>query len=90
MADCSERKLTICAKLNASHKLEVTVGDTGPGIAEEIAARLFDPFLSTKAEGIGLGLSICRTIAEAYGGSISVRSIPRQGTAFDVVLPLAT
>ena len=88
--ECSRRKLMLCAKINSSHKLELTVGDTGPGIAPEIAKRLFEPFVSTKAEGIGLGLAICRTIAEAYGGRISVRSMPRQGTVFDVVLPLGT
>ena len=86
---CSQRKLSLCAKVNANHKLEITVSDTGPGISPEITARLFEPFVSTKAEGIGLGLSICRTIVEAYGGHISARSVLGQGTAFDVVLPLA-
>ena len=85
---CAQRKLSLCAKVNANHKLEITVSDTGPGISPEIAARLFEPFVSTKAEGIGLGLSICRTIVEAYGGHISARSVLGQGTAFDVVLPL--
>lgn len=88
--ECSQRKLMLCAKLNANNTLELTVSDSGSGIAPEIAERLFEPFLSTKAEGIGLGLSICRTITEAYGGRISAQSIPRQGTAFDVVLPLGT
>jgi PAS domain S-box-containing protein len=88
--NCVERKLKLCALVNANHKLEITVSDTGPGIAPEIAARLFEPFVSTKAEGIGLGLSICRTIAESYGGYLSARSVPGQGTAFDVFLPLAT
>jgi two-component system sensor kinase FixL len=85
-----QRKLNLCAKLNTNHKLQITVSDTGPGIAPEIAARLFEPFVSTKAEGIGLGLSICRTIAEAYGGRISVRSMARQGSIFYVFLPPGT
>ncbi|MFZ4700356.1 MAG: ATP-binding protein [Candidatus Methylumidiphilus sp.] len=86
--ECSQRTLMISAKLTGNHKLEFTVSDTGPGIAPEIAARLFEPFVSTKSDGIGLGLSICRTIAEAYGGEISARTMTRQGTAFDVILPI--
>jgi signal transduction histidine kinase len=88
--DCTRRKLVLGAKLNQMRDLEITVSDTGPGIAPEIATRLFQPFVSTKADGIGLGLSICRSIAEAYGGHISVRSMLRQGTAFHVVLPTGT
>jgi PAS domain S-box-containing protein len=88
--DCVERKLSLCAKLASKQKLQLAVGDTGPGIAPEIAARLFEPFVSTKAEGIGLGLSICRTIADAYGWHIAVRSIARQGTLFFVDLPVGT
>jgi signal transduction histidine kinase/GAF domain-containing protein len=88
--DCAQRKLSLRAKLTGKHKLQLTVGDTGPGIAPEIAARLFEPFVSTKAEGIGLGLSICRTIADAYGWHITVRSTDRQGTLFYVVLPVVT
>lgn len=85
--ECPQRKLIVCANLTTNHRLKMTVSDTGLGIAPEIAEHLFEPFISTKAEGIGLGLSICRTITEAYGGHISVRSMPRQGTAFEVVLP---
>jgi PAS domain S-box-containing protein len=90
VSECAQRKLRLGAKLNQKREVEITVSDTGPGIAPEIAARLFQPFVSTKADGIGLGLSICRSIAEAYGGHISVRSMLRQGTAFHVVLPTGT
>ena len=48
----------------------ITVADTGPGIAPEIAEHLFQPFVTTKANGMGVGLSICRTIIEAHGGRI--------------------
>ncbi|MFM8331339.1 MAG: PAS domain S-box protein [Candidatus Methylumidiphilus sp.] len=88
--ECHWRKLMLNAKLNTNHKLDITISDTGPGIDPELAKRLFEPFFSTKSDGIGLGLSICRSIAEAYGGSISVQSIPRQGTVFYVVLPLGS
>ncbi len=86
--ECSERKLLLRARLTSAQKLEITVSDTGPGIAPEIAKHLFEPFHSTKPEGIGLGLSICRTITEAYGGHISVQSMPRQGTVFSVAWPM--
>ncbi len=85
---CKQRKLMVGAKPVGNHKLEITIGDTGPGIAPEITARLFEPFVSTKAEGIGLGLSICRTITEAYGGRISIRPMDGPGTMFVLNLPI--
>ena len=84
----AQRKLMIGARLVGGEKLEITVSDTGPGIAPEIAARLFEPFVSTKTEGIGLGLSICRTITEANGGSISTRPMDGPGTRFEVIMPI--
>ena len=85
--ECIQRKLSLDARLNANHKLEIMITDTGPGIAPEVASRLFEPFVSTKPEGIGLGLSISRTITEALGGRISVQSMTGLGTTFLVVLP---
>ena len=84
----TQRKLSLEAKLNANRKLEIIITDTGQGIAPEIATRLFEPFVTTKPEGIGLGLAISRTIAEALGGRISVRSMVGLGTTFEVILPL--
>ncbi|ADM09536.1 two-component oxygen-sensor histidine kinase [Parvularcula bermudensis HTCC2503] len=52
------------------HYVTVDVTDNGPGVAQDVAARLFEPFQSTKAEGLGIGLSICRTIAENHGGEL--------------------
>ena len=88
-ADCIQRKLGVGAKLNANNQLEITVTDTGHGIAPEVATRLFEPFVSTKPDGIGLGLAISRTIVEALGGHISARSGEGQDTTFEVILPLA-
>jgi two-component system sensor kinase FixL len=48
--------------------IEIAVADSGPGLAKEVSTRLFDPFFSTKSNGMGLGLSICRSIIEAHGG----------------------
>src|SRR5207244_3396657 len=63
------------------------VADTGPGIAPEIAPRLFTPFASTKPTGTGLGLSICRRIAVEHGGEIAGRNRPEGGAELEVVLP---
>jgi signal transduction histidine kinase len=67
----------------------VSVLDRGSGIPEEIRARVFDPFFSTKGEGTGLGLAITRHIVEAHGGSIECAPRDGGGTAFRVALPIA-
>lgn len=69
--------------------LQISVCDTGPGVPETIRNRLFDPFFSTKANGLGLGLSICRAIAERHGGQIYAVNNPGDGATFHVSLPLA-
>jgi two-component system sensor kinase FixL len=66
--------------------VEVQVYDTGAGLAPEVLERLFQPFMTTKAEGMGVGLSICRTIIEAHGGEISARNRPEGGAVFRFTL----
>jgi signal transduction histidine kinase len=68
-------------------RLSLCVLDNGPGIDPETAKRLFEPFFSSKPDGMGLGLSICRSIAEAHGGSLSVGDAPERGAAFCIHLP---
>lgn len=63
------------------------VADTGPGIAPELAERLFQPFVTTKQTGMGLGLSICRDIIEAHHGRLASAPRPEGGTLFRVSLP---
>jgi signal transduction histidine kinase len=67
--------------------LHLTVGDTGPGIADEVAGRLFTPFATTKPTGTGLGLSISRRILEEHGGSIAAGGRPGGGARFTITLP---
>jgi two-component system sensor kinase FixL len=67
----------------------VSVSDTGSGISEEVWGRLFEPFMTTKKEGLGVGLSICRTIVEAHGGSIWAENNEGPGATFAFTLPLA-
>ncbi|XLM19788.1 ATP-binding protein, partial [Chromobacterium piscinae] len=65
------------------------VRDTGRGITPDLLEVLFHPFFSTKPHGMGLGLSICQTIVEQYGGLISAENIPASGACFRIELPLA-
>ena len=69
--------------------VEFSVSDTGPGIAPAVAARLFTPFFTTKAEGMGLGLSLCRTVVEQHGGQLVFGPRPGGGTVFRFTLPMA-
>jgi two-component system, LuxR family, sensor kinase FixL len=66
----------------------ISVTDTGPGLASEVAGQLFQAFISTKSSGMGLGLSICRTIIEAHGGRIGAEAGPEGGTCFWFTLPV--
>jgi len=67
----------------------VTVDDRGSGISEDVRARIFDPFFSTKGEGTGLGLAITRQIVEAHGGTITCSPREGGGTTFKIALPIA-
>ena len=69
--------------------LEVAVIDTGSGISEEIMDKIWTPLFTTKEKGMGFGLAICRKIAEAHGGSITVESDVGTGTRFKLTLPLS-
>jgi len=80
-------KLTITSK-ESNGNCEMTFIDTGEGMEEEIIEKLWNPLFTTKAKGIGLGLSICKRIVEAHGGTISVKSRPGEGTAFTISLPI--
>jgi two-component system sensor kinase FixL len=69
--------------------VEAWVGDTGPGLPATVAERLFQPFVSTKRNGMGIGLSICRSIIEAHRGELRAEPNPGGGTVFRFSLPLA-
>jgi two-component system sensor kinase FixL len=87
MQDAPVRELVIGSRARPAEGLvEITVADTGTGLAPEVAAQLFQPFVTTKRNGMGVGLSICRTIVEAHGGKIAARSKPGEGTTFTFTL----
>ncbi len=81
------RLLQIKASVDQS-MMVVSVIDQGHGIEQHVAERLFSPFFSTKAEGMGMGLSICRTAIEFHGGQLNHRPNPGGGTIFSFTLPL--
>jgi len=90
MEQCPSRRLSVrTARLNGT-MVEVSVTDSGPGIPPEMQDRLFEAFASTKDDGMGLGLSICRTIVEAHGGRITAEPATGGGTTFRFTLPKAT
>jgi two-component system sensor kinase FixL len=86
LAESSRRDLKISTSRVADGMLEVAVADTGPGIAEDIASQLFQPFVTTKRQGMGVGLSISRTIVEGHGGRLWVERTPGGGATFKFTL----
>jgi PAS domain S-box-containing protein len=89
MEASERRELTVETHLPDKRRVEIRVADTGPGISPEIAERLFQPFVTSKKEGMGLGLSICREIVEAHGGRLATEPNAPTGTVFSVMLPAA-
>ncbi len=89
MAHSQRKDLVISVERGEDDMVLVRVADTGPGISPEVADRLFQPFVTSKAQGMGVGLSICRTIIEAHGGRIWVEAREEGGAVFSFTLPLA-
>jgi two-component system, LuxR family, sensor kinase FixL len=89
MENAAPKHLIIRARSFGDDQVEVSIEDTGPGIAPELQQSLFQPFTSTKAQGMGLGLSICRTIVEAHDGRLTMESPEAGGTIFKFTLSRA-
>jgi two-component system, LuxR family, sensor kinase FixL len=90
MEQSTRRELVIASSLREEHLVEVSVADTGSGISPEIAGQLFQPFITTKPYGMGVGLSISRSIVEAHGGQITIEPNPDGGTVFRFTVPGVT
>ena len=84
------RELLISTETNASDGVLVAVRDSGPGLASASLERIFDAFYTTKASGMGMGLSICRSIIEAHRGRIWAEENVPQGVTFQFTLPGGT
>ncbi len=87
MQASARRELVISTAAAPDDLVEVTVADSGSGIAPEIAGKLFERFVTTKQHGMGVGLSISRTIVESHGGRIAVEPNPEGGTIFRFTIP---
>jgi signal transduction histidine kinase len=87
-AQARKREINIRTSRSGSHA-EITVSDTGPGIAAEELKNVFNPFFSTKPQGMGMGLAIARSITEAHRGTISAENQVAGGALFTIKLPIA-
>src|SRR5262249_32871770 len=87
MKGCERRVLTVSTRLTGANMVEVRVADAGPGLSPTIRAQLFEPFVTTKVHGLGVGLSISRVIVEAHDGRLRAEDNPGGGTIFRFTLP---
>ena len=85
--DDRTRTLRVKSAASDPEGILITVEDTGPGIDPEDVDRIFHPFFTTKSQGMGMGLSICRSIIEAHHGRLSARSVADRGSVFQIALP---
>ncbi|GAA0545050.1 hypothetical protein GCM10008941_26190 [Rhizomicrobium palustre] len=87
MSQSEKRELTLAVTRLANGRVEVTVKDSGHGIADDIARQLFKPFVTTKEHGMGIGLAISKSIIEAHGGELTAEPNPGGGTIFRFSVP---
>jgi signal transduction histidine kinase len=80
------RLLRVTSDIHDVNRVIITVTDSGTGINPEEMKRIFEPFYTTKASGMGMGLSICRSIIEAHGGKLWATSLHPHGTAFHIAM----
>ncbi|MBR1173762.1 HAMP domain-containing histidine kinase [Bradyrhizobium sp. KB893862 SZCCT0404] len=85
--DMKKREVSV-STVRAGHQAEIRIADTGPGIASADLGSVFNPFFTTKPEGMGMGLAIARTIVEAHHGTIAAENQPWGGALFTIRLPL--
>jgi signal transduction histidine kinase len=81
------RDLVISTSQSDDESVTVAVSDTGPGVTQADIERIFEPFYTTKTSGMGMGLSICRSIVEAHGGMLRAFTNPRRGVTFEASIP---
>jgi two-component system sensor kinase FixL len=90
MLDSAERTLWVSTMRSVGGVLEIAVSDSGPGLSPEVSARLFQPFVTNKASGMGIGLSICHSIVEAHKGRIWATPREPTGVTFHFTLPASS
>jgi two-component system sensor kinase FixL len=90
MENSHRRELNVATEPDGSGMLAIRITDTGSGISPEVNAKLFQPFTTTKRQGMGIGLSISRAIVESHGGQIAAEPNPDGGTIFRFTLRSVT
>jgi two-component system sensor kinase FixL len=88
LQDSDRRSITVRTRRSASGDVSIAVSDSGPGLDPNIAAKLFEPFNTSKKNGMGIGLPVCRSIVQEHGGKIGAAAAPEGGVVFTVELPL--
>ena len=81
--------LTVQSQLRRDGQIQISVNDTGPGLAPGLTDQLFEPFFTTKPQGSGMGLAICKSIVESHGGRIWANENGGRGATFHFTLPAA-
>jgi C4-dicarboxylate-specific signal transduction histidine kinase len=87
-ANSPERRIRIALEPDESEMLALSIHDSGPGIAPDNIARVFDSFFTTKSDGMGIGLAVCQSILVAHGGRIEASNHPDGGACFRCFLPI--
>jgi two-component system sensor kinase FixL len=87
MQDSPRRELLLASAAADNDMVQISVADTGSGIAPDVLSQLFQPFVTTKQQGMGVGLSICRTIVESHGGRLWLQPLEPCGTMAAFCLP---
>jgi len=85
--EADRRNIRMAVALTDDGMVDISVTDSGPGIPPDLMERIFDNFFTTKSEGMGLGLALSRSIAEAHGGKLIARSAPGEGACFHLIIP---
>jgi signal transduction histidine kinase len=88
MAGQERREITILSRQSAE-MARIEVADCGPVVPPHILEKPFQPFVTTKEKGMGVGLNMCRSLVEAHGGAIRILSRPEPGAVFEILLPLS-
>ena len=86
--DKARRRITIEVSKEGNDAIQVIISDTGKGLGSDDIDKVFDPFYTTKSSGLGIGLSISRTIVESHGGRIWAQCNPEGGATFRFTLPI--
>jgi signal transduction histidine kinase len=86
--DATRRHVRLATRLAEPGWVEFSVTDAGHGIPDDVMKKIFEPFYTTKPNGMGMGLSVSRTIVEAHGGKLWAENAPNHGAVFKVLLPV--